>query len=230
MDRVLILLVESALELVPRELWGFSDVRSHSRRRGVDPSRMLLDISYHYRSMRSRLKDWYKRGRPDIVHIALLSITSSPLWGRGLIDVAVETRHGIIVFRRGVRIPRNYNRFCGLMEQVLYEGRAPPDSSDPLIYLVENADALGYLDSVSPDSIFLLDESGEYIDLKDFAGSLTGFRYPALLVGGFQRGSFSDRLLSAGFRRVSIYRGSLDTSSVICRVLTFIEYSIGIYG
>lgn len=228
MDRVLVLIVEAALELVPRELWGFSDVRAHARRRGVDPGRMLLDISYHYRAMRERLADWYRRGRPDIVHTTLLTIMSSPLWLRGLVDVAVETRHGVVAFRRGVRIPRSYDRFCGLMAQVLYEGSAPPGSSDPLIVLHRGVDALEYLSRASVDRVFLLDEGGRRVDLFSLARSIAGCRYPAILLGGFQRGSFSSRIYSAGFDRVSIYPEPLDAWSVICRVLTFIEGVIGL--
>ncbi len=220
--------VEAALELVPRELLGSRDIILSARRRGVDPSRMLLDISYHYRSMRRYLADWYKRGRPDIIHTSLLLLSSSPLWSRGLIDAVVETRHGLVFVRSGVRIPRNYNRFVGLMEQVLVEGSAPPGSENPLIYLVKK-DLLEYIEEQHLEYIVLLDEKGRKEDPFNLCRRIAMSRRSAILIGGFQRGEFSQRILSMGFERISIYGESLDTWAVVCKINSILESLLGIF-
>lgn len=224
--RITYVFVEAALELVPRKLLSGKDVISSARRRGVDPGRMILDISYHYRSMRRHLSDWYKRGRPDIIHTSLLVLSSSPLWRRGLVKAIIETRHGLIFIREMVRIARNYNRFIGLMEQVLVEGSAPPNSSEPLIYLVKR-DLLECIDNESPDLVILLDEAGKREDLESLASRISRARKPFILVGGFQKGSFSERILSRGYKRVSIYSESLDTWAVICMINTHLEKFLG---
>lgn len=226
--RITYIFVEAALELVPRELLGSRDVISSARRRGVDPSKMLLDISYHYRSMRRYLADWYKRGRPDIIHTSLLILSSSPLWSRGLIDAVVETRHGLIFVRSGVRIPRNYNRFVGLMEQVLVEGSAPPGSENPLIYLVKK-DLLEYIEEQPLEYIVLLDEKGRREDPASLCRRIAMARRSAILIGGFQRGEFSERILSKGFERISIYDESLDTWSVVCKINSILESLLGVF-
>ncbi len=225
--RITFALVEAALELVPPELTRSRDVVSSARSRGVDPGAMLLDISYHYRSMRRYLRDWFKRGRPDIVHTSLLILGSSPLWRRGLARAIIETRHGLVFVREGVRIVRNYNRFVGLMEQVLTRGSAPPGSDKPLIYLV-NEDLLEHIKKESPDLVILLDEMGRREDLWLLGNRISGASNPYILVGGFQKGSFSERILSAGFERISIYGESLDTWGVLCKITSSVEKALGL--
>ncbi|TRM76859.1 16S rRNA methyltransferase, partial [Sulfolobus sp. A20-N-F8] len=72
-----IILLESAIELVPREIVDHPSVIKNAKRRGKKPEDTLLDISLHYHAMKS-LENKYKRGRPDIVHQALLLILTDP--------------------------------------------------------------------------------------------------------------------------------------------------------
>jgi rRNA small subunit pseudouridine methyltransferase Nep1 len=226
--RITYLFVEAALELVPQELLGSRDVIASARRRSVDPSKMLLDISYHYRSMRRHLANWYKRGRPDIIHTSLLLLSSSPLWSLGIVNAVIETRHGLVHVRSEVRIPRNYNRFVSLMEQVLVRGSAPPDSEKPLIYLVRK-DLLEYLRELSPEYSVLLDEKGRREDPVSLCRRIASSKRSIILVGGFQRGDFSQRILSLGLERVSIYGESLDTWAVVCKINSILENLLGIF-
>lgn len=224
---VTFVLVEAALELVPPELTRSRDVVLSARRRGIDPGEMLLDISYHYRSMRRYLRDWFKRGRPDIIHTSLLTLGSSILWRRRMARAVIETRHGLIFIREGVRIARNYNRFVGLMEQVLVKGSAPPGSSEPLIYLIKE-DLVELVRRESPDLVLLLDEKGKREDLWVLGSRVAGSFKPYILIGGFQRGEFSERILSAGFERVSIYGEGLDAWEVICKIVISVERALGL--
>lgn len=225
MERLFIAIAEAALELVPEELLGERDVISSARRLGKDPTRMLLDISLHYRSMRRRLRDWYRRGRPDIVHTTLLVASSSPLWRRGMVSALVETRHGLLFVREGVRIPRSFSRFAGLVEQVLSQGSAPPGSEKPLIWL-EKIDLVEYLKRKSPDYAVILHEKGLPRDPEDLGRRAASSKNPHIIVGGFQRGDFSQRILGTGLERVSIGRESLEAWGVVCRVLAAVEKSL----
>lgn len=224
MERFTIVVAEAALELVPEELLGERDVLSSARRLGKDPRRMLLDISLHYRSMRRRLRDWYRRGRPDLVHTTLLVASSSPLWRRGMVSALIETRHGLVFVREGVRIPRSFSRFAGLFEQVLSEGSAPPGSSRPLIWL-EKLDLLEYLRRGSPDFAVILHEKGSPQDPDELGRRMASSRIPHVIVGGFQRGDFSPRILGAGLERISIAGESLETWGAVCRVMAAVEKS-----
>ena len=112
-------IAEAALELVPEELRRDRSVVVDAERRGVEPSRILLDRSFHHRAM-LRLKDGLKRGRPDLVHVTLLSVTGSPLYMDGMAKAFVHT-HGDVVLelKERTRIPKSYFRFRGLIEQAL---------------------------------------------------------------------------------------------------------------
>lgn len=117
-----LVIAESALEMVPPELYGHPAVRAHARRtRGGKRQHMLLDNSWHYAAMKG-MPDAARRGRPDLVHLALVTATSAPLYrlSRAL-EVYVHTADGCMIsLGPGVRIPKSYHRFAGLVE-TLYE-------------------------------------------------------------------------------------------------------------
>ena len=117
-----LVIAESALEMVPPELYGHPAVRSHARRtRGGRRPRMLLDNSWHYAAMKG-MPDAARRGRPDLVHLALVTATSAPLYRlRRALEVYVHTADDCMIsLGPGVRIPKSYHRFAGLVE-ALYE-------------------------------------------------------------------------------------------------------------
>ena len=120
-----LLFVESALETVPQPLWNHPSVTKRAKTLNKKPSETLLDRTYHHRAM-IRLKNNYRRGRPDILHFALLEALGSPLNKEGLLRVYVHTVDDhIISVDPKVRLPRNYDRFVGLIEQLLREDKVP---------------------------------------------------------------------------------------------------------
>ena len=104
-------LAESALELVPKEILRSPAVASDARRREVDGARILLDRSLHHSAM-AKLRDSEKRGRPDLVHVALLSVTGTPLYLDGSVKVFVHTNQDMVLeLAEKTRIPKSYFRF-----------------------------------------------------------------------------------------------------------------------
>ncbi|MEM4548526.1 MAG: hypothetical protein QXP94_07425, partial [Thermofilaceae archaeon] len=135
MEKLHLLLAEAGLELVPAEIWGHPTVAASARKRGKEPGEILLDVSLHYAAMKS-LKDRMKRGRPDIAHFCMLLALGSLLNRAGMLELYVHTYDGrMIGVSPHVRLPRNYNRFVGLVEQLLKEGRVPPNSASPLLWV-----------------------------------------------------------------------------------------------
>src|SRR5437016_14453492 len=88
-----LVIAESALELVPEEIRRSPAVVNDAKRRERDPSKILLDRSLHHAAM-VRLKEEYKRGRPDIVHMTLLRIPGAPLYEEGAVQGYVRARDG----------------------------------------------------------------------------------------------------------------------------------------
>ena len=69
------------------------------------------------------LKNHEKRGRPDITHICLLNGLGSPLNKSGNLKIYVHTIHNrIFDINSEIRIARNYNRFKGLIGNLLLDG------------------------------------------------------------------------------------------------------------
>ncbi|VDM51800.1 unnamed protein product [Angiostrongylus costaricensis] len=78
--------------------------------------------------------------RPDILHQCLLNLLDSPLNRAGCLRVFFRTNKNVLVqVSSQCRIPRTFDRFCGLMVQLLHKlvVRAA-DSSQKLLTVVKN--------------------------------------------------------------------------------------------
>lgn len=220
-------LAESALELVPEELWGHRSVKRNARRRGKKPSDVLLDLSLHFAAAR-RLQGWEKRGRPDIVHTTLLYVLSTPLCRRGLLRVYVHTVADLVIeVRPDTRIPKNYNRFVGLMEQLLKNGRVPPEG-EALMKVIGKGFGL-VLESAKPSLTVLLTDKANFIRPRELAELLASEPSPLLIVGGFQRGDFSAHFYEIADLKASIYPEPLNAWVVASIVLHSVEEALGLY-
>ena len=106
-----VILVESSLELIPTELYNHPSVLSYSKKFKKKISNTLLDNSWHFSAMKG-LENEIKRGRPDIVHLTLLSICTSPAFYENKIKVFVHTINDeIISINNNIRLPKSYHRF-----------------------------------------------------------------------------------------------------------------------
>ncbi|MGI0068795.1 MAG: ribosome biogenesis protein, partial [Nitrosopumilaceae archaeon] len=118
-----LVLAESALELIPPELQNHNSVLASSRRFNKKPSEILLDVSWHFAAMKG-IEDEIKRGRPDLIHFCLLEACSIPLYFENKIRVFVHTIDNRIIFvGKGVRLPKSYHRFLGLIEKLYSTGK-----------------------------------------------------------------------------------------------------------
>ncbi len=221
MEKLILIVVEAALELAPRETWGHPAVRSYASRRGKRPGEVLLDRSYHHAAMKG-LTEAHKRGRPDIIHLALLEALGSPLNRRGLLETYVQARSGHVIWvNPGTRLPRNYDRFKGLVEK-LYKEPVVEAGGETLLRMEEKG-LRELLQELSPDLRILLSEKGEYMRPTELAELILRQRRPAAMVGGFPHGDFSEETLSQAQLTVSIHPQPLDTWTTISRLLCPIE-------
>jgi len=217
-----LVLAESELELVPREIARHPAIRSHARRRGKKPTEMLLDATYHHAAMRG-LPDWERRGRPDIVHISLLNALESILNRERYLRVYVHTRNEeVITVKPETRIPRNYNRFVGLMEKLFVEGSVPRDLG---LLKMEKKTLNELLDEIAPDRTFIMHEGGRLVGGREFGERLAEIEDPAVVIGGFPHGDF--RRLPSG-EWVSVYWAPLMAWSVVNEVVVNLEAAMGI--
>ena len=211
-------LAESALELVPKEILRSPAVTSDSRRRGVDGGRILLDRSFHQSAM-AKLKEPEKRGRPDLVHEALLSVTGTPLYLYGSVRVFVHTNQDVVLeLAEKTRIPKSYFRFRGLVEKLLSE------RSDDELVKVYGA-GIGELvrRRISPGRVFGLSVRGRQSGSEELARAVVAARDPCVIVGGFPHGHFSHETLTLADELVRVNLRPLEAHVVAARVVYEVE-------
>ena len=99
----------------------------------------LMNCDKHKRLM---LK--YKKNpsdyRPDITHQCLLMLMDSPLNRAGLLQVYIHTDNNVLIeIDPQTRIPRTFDRFCGLMVQLLHKRSIhAADGPQKLLKVIKN--------------------------------------------------------------------------------------------
>jgi rRNA small subunit pseudouridine methyltransferase Nep1 len=208
---------EAALELIPETIWREPSVRKDAERRGREPGGILLDRSVHHSAM-LKLADGYRRGRPDLVHLTLLSVTSTPLHQEGRARVYIHTlQDSVLEFGEGARPPKSYARFRNLMEKLLVER---PEGG---LVSVRDASLPRLLKGVGTDQSAGLSIQGAPVRLEDFAADVARRKNPAVVVGGFPRGHFLPKNLKAFDSLVRIDDRALDAHVVAARVVYEVE-------
>jgi len=112
-----LILVESGLELIPSLISNEIIIKKSIKKFGNIGK--ILDISYHRRAM-YKLENYYKRGRPDIIHNFMIDTQSSILNHWGLLRTFIHTyQDAIFEVNPLMRPPKDYLRFKGLMFELL---------------------------------------------------------------------------------------------------------------
>jgi rRNA small subunit pseudouridine methyltransferase Nep1 len=223
---LILVLAEAALETVPEELWSHPAVRRHSKRQRKPPSQLILDRSLHHQAMR-RLDDDSKRGRPDITHFVLLEALGSPLNKEGMLQVYVHTRGDYVIsVNPSTRLPRNYNRFIGLMEQLFQIGKVP--SQGETLLKLEHKTLRQLLTETKADHILTFSREGKPKTLKDAVSGLQPKQRPAVIVGGFPRGHLSETAVQLADELVCVDSEMLEAWTVASRAIYEYEQALSL--
>ena len=209
-----LVLADAELELAPPPIQGHPAVRTSAKKRGRSPSAILLDSSLHHPALR-RFPDGERRGRPDIVHLFVLLCLDSVLNGLGQLRMIVHTRNDeVIRIAPETRIPKNYPRFVGLMEDLFDKGAVPPDK--PLLTLERGIPLKTLLASLPPPR-WAFSETGDRINLWTELAGLPGDL--TAVVGGFPHGDFLSPVGTLCDRIVSIHDEPLRAWTVTSEIL-----------
>lgn len=80
----------------------------------------LLNCDDHRKEISKSGRD-IASARPDISHQSLMMLLDSPLNRAGLLQVYIHTTKNVLIeINPHLRIPRTFNRFCGLMGKHLH--------------------------------------------------------------------------------------------------------------
>jgi len=210
-----LILAESALELVPKELQDHNSVLAYSKKMGKKPSKVILDISWHFAAMRG-IKNEIKRGRPDLVHFCLLECCTIPLYFERKLHVYVHTIDDKVIFvGDNVRLPKSYHRFIGLIEKLYSERKIELDSKKLLE--IKDMTFSDLVDKIGAKKVIGFSTKGQTSSYDKIAADVE--RDSCIIVGGFSKGHFSDEILKKIDNLVSVDKNPLEAHVVISRLL-----------
>ena len=217
-----IILSESSLELIPSEMYNHPSVTSYSKKFKKNPSNTLLDNSWHFGGMKG-LENEIKRGRPDIIHLTLLSLCTIPAFYENKIKVFVHTVNDkIININNKTRLPKSYHRFQGLIEKLFLTKMIK--SENEILMQLENLSLSQLISKLKPTQIIGLTTKGQTTTLQKIVEQLN--ENSCILIGGFQKGHFSketEKILDQSF---SISNVSLEAHLVASRLVYEYEKTI----
>jgi len=209
-----LVLADAELELVPPEIQKHPAVRASARKRGRSPTAILLDSSLHHPALRKSLEG-ERRGRPDIVHVVLVLALDSILNLEGGLRVFIHTRNDeAIQLAPETRIPKNYTRFVGLMEDLFEKGEVPEEN--PLLHMDRGVTLQQLLEKVGGEA-WAFAEGGAVVDLgAEFARHGEDL---VAVIGGFPHGGFRSPVATLCKRVVSLHPQPLKAWTVASEIL-----------
>jgi rRNA small subunit pseudouridine methyltransferase Nep1 len=225
-------LVESALQIVPPQIQSHPQIKRYAERRDKQPNEVLLDRAFHHAAMQKLARRGYrlpveKMGRPDIVHNVLLQVIETPLNWEGGLRVFIHTQDDYLIsINPKIRLPKNYIRFVGLIEQLFVQKRVP-DKGEPLMQ-IEKGNLQQLVRNTDASDVLGFSIIGKPTLMRSAAERASKLKKPLVFVGGFPRGHFGN-----GTRRLlneicSVDRESLDAWVVAGRFVYDFEWSIGV--
>ncbi|HYB84801.1 MAG TPA: hypothetical protein VED86_05685 [archaeon] len=225
-------LVESALQIVPAEIQSNSEIKEYAERRMKRSSDVLLDRSFHHNAMQKLARKHFrlpveKMGRPDIVHNTLLQVLETPLNWENQLRVFVHTQDDYVIsINPKIRLPKNYVRFVGLIEQLFAKKKVPEEGE--ALMKIEKGTIQSLIARVQPSKVLGFSVLGQPMLMRAAAKDAGNRDNPFVLIGGFPRGHFSDDTTRALNSMFKVDRRSLDAWVVAGRFVYDFEWAIGV--
>lgn len=201
-----ILLVDTELELIPREMLGDKSIRMHAQKRKKAAGKILLDSNY----MHTTIDRFYpgqsnRRGRPDIIYHFLTMALESILNKRGHLRIWIHTRNDkVIEISPQIRLPKSYNRFIGLMED-LYDKREIKAGENTLLKL-HDANMKSMLELANVKNPKIMSPVGEPVKIQSVFQDKE--QDQSFIIGGFSEGDYTSDVYTLGKAR-SIFQEEL---------------------
>jgi len=174
-----------------------------------------------------RLENSLQRGRPDITHFTLLEALGSPLNKEGFLQVYIHTnRDYVITVNPTARLPRNYSRFIGLVEQLFQQGKVPSEG-EPLLKL-EHKTLKQLLTETKTDHILAFSREGKQKTIQDAISSIQKKQNPTVIVGGFPHGHFSRNTTQLVDEFICVDPEMLETWTLTSRVIYEYERTLSL--
>jgi rRNA small subunit pseudouridine methyltransferase Nep1 len=218
-----LILAESALELVPLELQHHPSVLLHAQKLGKSSSKIILDNSWHFAAMKG-MNNEIKRGRPDLVHFSILEATTIPLYLQNKIKVYIHTLDDKVIYiGENVHIPKSYHRFEGLIEKLFSEKIIR--SNTTILLEIKDKSFSELIDEIKPSKIVGFSTKGKRRTFEQIGSDII-IDNTCIVIGGFQKGHFSESTKSKINHLFSIGSLSYEAHVVIARILYEYEKTV----
>jgi rRNA small subunit pseudouridine methyltransferase Nep1 len=203
-------------------MYNHPSVTSYSKKFKKIPAETLLDNSWHFGAMKG-LENEIKRGRPDIIHLTLLSICTTPAFYDNKIKVFVHTINDeIISINNNTRLPKSYHRFQGLMEKLLLTKKI--ESEDEVLMELKKSSLSQLILQIKPAQIIGFTTQGKKTTFEKLIEQIE--ENSCILIGGFQKGHFSKETEKIIEQSFSIHNSSLEAHLVASRFVYEYEKTI----
>jgi len=219
---ITIILAESSLELIPKSMHNHPAVTSYSKKFKKIPSQTLLDNSWHFGAMKG-LENEIKRGRPDIIHLTLLSLCTTPAFYENKFKIFVHTVNDqVISINNQTRLPKSYHRFQGLIEKLFLKNVIEVDSE--ILMKLQSSTLSDLISKIKPTQIIGLTTKGQKITFDKLIEQIPD--NACIIIGGFQKGHFNKNTEKVLKKSFSINDSSLESHLVASRLVYEYEKTI----
>ena len=223
-----VIIADASIETLPNNLYRHHSLKK-IRLSGKKPNDILLDRSFHHFAMvSSGIENDHKRGRPDILHIALVNALATPLYRKNLMKVFIHTiNNNVILIGDSVKIPKSYIRFEGLMLNLLKNKKIISDDGQMLLEIKSQMKFGNLINGIiKADAVIGFSTTGIYKKLESIAIDLSKLTNPCVVIGGFPKGHFSDNVDMCFDKKYSISNMGLESQVVISRLIYEYEKNV----
>ena len=223
-----LIIADTSLETIPIKVFKHQSLKK-IRNSGKKPKEILLDRSlHHFAMMSTKLDEDYKRGRPDILHIALMNALATPLYQRNHLRVFIHTiDDNVILIGNNVRLPKSYSRFEGLMLNLFRDKKIISEDGQLLLDLRLNTNFGDLLkEFVKPEIVLGFSTTGTFKSLESIGADLASYTNGCVVIGGFPKGHLSKNVDSYLDKKFSVSDMGLESQIIISRLLYEFEKNI----
>jgi rRNA small subunit pseudouridine methyltransferase Nep1 len=123
------------------------------------------------------------------------------------------------------RIPRNYNQFTSLLEQLYKTGKVPPNEELTLLRLVKkNLSEL--IQDISPTTTIALSSHGQKKSLVELATLMINMKNPLVMIGAYPKGPMEETTFGFADHVYSVHDSVLEAWTVTSRLVYEYENQI----
>jgi len=196
-------------------------IKREASKKNKKTRHIILDAARHKPFMVNfKLKNKDKRGRPDILHRFLLLSLGSLASKKEKLQLYVHTMlDRVFKANHDVRFPRNYNRFIGLIEQLMVTKQVPPKGEALIQIKKQPLEEL--LNEIKPKKVILLSETGTPVKINEYLKTLDNLSEEnyVFLIGGFPFGDFTSETKEMANEIISLDEESLSSTVVGAKLI-----------